>query len=223
MAPTCTPHGWPANSAVPCHRAGPWHTSAAAIQGHQSAACRSCCPAACTSATRSPRWGGGQVFHDPDAAGETAARAYLLTRSQFSDLAAQEMYRAPGSGGDLDLTEVVAAGRASVGPGRYETLVCPGALDGLPTVTSFTAPWRVGELPPLAPSAPYPRHLAAGLREAHGWSPARTVGYLAACSGAAGHWAEPDIAALLTAPEETGAGPAPVADAGPPRAGPLPR
>ncbi|MEU3962060.1 histone deacetylase [Streptomyces buecherae] len=165
-------------------------------------------------ATRSPRWGGGRAFYDPDAAGETAARAYLLTRSQFSDIAAQEMYRAPGSARDLDLSEVVAAGRASVGSGRYETLVCPGALDGLPLVT-FTAPWRVGELPPLAPSAPYLRHLAVGLLEAHGWSVARVARYLAACSGAAGHWAEPDIAALLAAPEEAGAGPVPAADAGP--------
>lgn len=158
-------------------------------------------------ATRSPRWGGGRAFYDPDAPGETAARAYLLTRSQFSDIAAQEMYRAPGD--DLDLTRVLAHGRERLGPGRYETLVYAGDLDGLPMLT-FTAPWRVDDVPPRAPSAPYLSHLAAGLMDAHRWDPPRTGRYLAGCSGAAGHWTAADVVSLLTtptlltAPERTG-------------------
>ncbi|MFE6779187.1 histone deacetylase [Streptomyces sp. NPDC057702] len=149
-------------------------------------------------ATYAPLWDGGRAFYDPDAAGETAARGYLITHGQFSDIAAQEMYREPGA--DLDLTEVLAAGRASLGPGRYETLVHAGTLEGLPLLT-FTAPWHVDDVPPLAPSAPYLRHLAAGLMEAHGWDADRAADYLAGCSGAAGHWTRPDIVALLAAPD----------------------
>ncbi|MEU9125933.1 histone deacetylase [Streptomyces sp. NPDC048506] len=161
-------------------------------------------------ATESETWGGGRAFYDPDrrpdlqGPAELPARAYLVTASQFSDIAAQEMYRAPGE--DLDLTEVLMHGRARLGPGRYETLVCAGLLDGYPVLT-FTAPWSstdpgVGLNPP---SAAYLEHIAAGLVAAHGWSPLRIADYLASCPGARGHWTATEIAALLGPPGTPGA------------------
>lgn len=148
-------------------------------------------------ATESPVWHGGRAFYDPAADGQAPAHAYLVSASQFSDIAAQEMYRDPGE--DLDLTEVLARGRAETGPGRYETLVCPGALDGRAVLT-FTAPWGYADVPGRAPSEPYLRHLAAGLVASHGWSADRVAAYLARRPGAAGHWTPAAVRALL---EET--------------------
>jgi len=152
-------------------------------------------------ATTSEVWTGGRAFYDPDATptrgGELPSRAYLLTLSQFSDIAAQEMYREPGE--DLDLTEAVTRGRARIGPGRYETLVCAGLLDGYPVLT-FTAPWSSRDITMNAPSAAYLRHIAAGLVASHGWSARRAAAYLAGCPGADGHWTAPEIAALLAGP-----------------------
>ncbi|MFE4516293.1 histone deacetylase [Kitasatospora sp. NPDC056783] len=145
-------------------------------------------------AGRSPAWGGGSAFYDPAASGEVPCRAYLLTLGQFSDIAAQEILRSPGA--DLDLTRVLADGRAELGPGRYETLLRVGERDGHPLLT-FTAPWGVAGAELAAPSAPYLRHLAAGLAESHGWGPWRTAGYLATRPGAAGHWTPGAVAALV--------------------------
>ncbi|MGW1377437.1 histone deacetylase [Streptomyces sp. NPDC002446] len=156
-------------------------------------------------ATESQVWTGGRAFYDPDhppgsrADAELPARAYLLTLSQFSDIAAQEMYREPGT--DLDLTEVLTHGRARIGPGRYETLVCAGLLDGVPVLT-FTAPWSgediAAQLNP--PSAAYLEHIAAGIIASHGWTAPRAAAYLATCPGADGHWTAADIAELLGTP-----------------------
>ncbi|MGW8767825.1 histone deacetylase [Streptomyces sp. NPDC055815] len=145
-------------------------------------------------ATDSPVWGGGRAFYDPVADGDAWGVAHLLTVGQFSDIAAQEMYREPG--GDLDLAEALVTGRRVLGTGRYETLVCPGVLDGVPVVT-FTAPWRMpGEGGLRAPSAPYLRHLAAGLGRAGAWRHAEVAAYLAGCPGAAGHWTAEAVAGL---------------------------
>ncbi len=148
-------------------------------------------------ATESPVWTGGRAFYDPDGAGETAARAHLLTAAQFSDIAAQEMYREPGR--DVDLTRAVPDSRTRLGPGRYETLVCPGRLDGHPVLT-LTAPWSHRDVPGNPPSAAYLRHLAAGLVESHGWSAEHVAAYLAGCPGAEGHWSPGAVAALLRTP-----------------------
>ncbi|WEB43814.1 histone deacetylase [Streptomyces yunnanensis] len=155
-------------------------------------------------ATESAVWTGGRAFYDPEADGELPAHAYLLTVSQFSDIAAQEMYREPDR--DLDLTRVLARGRDRLGPGRYETLVCAGLLDGHPVLT-FTAPWRSTEVPPNPPAAAYLRHIAAGIGAAHGWPPRRTAAYLATCPGVHPRWSAPKIAALLTA-DPAGSAPA---------------
>lgn len=148
-------------------------------------------------ATESDVWGGGRAFYDPDAPDEEApAHAYLVSRGQFSDIAAQEMGRLPGD--DLDLSGVLRSGRARFGPGRYETLVRAGTLDGLPVLT-FTAPrpFRSRALPPNAPSAAYLRHLGAGLMASHGWDAARAAAYLASRPGAREVWTPEAIAELL--------------------------
>ncbi|MFE3581629.1 hypothetical protein [Streptomyces vinaceus] len=78
---------------------------------------------------------------------------------------------------DLDLTTVLREGRYEVGPGRYETLICPGTIEGIPVLT-FTAPWTLQDVVVLKPSAAYLR-------------------YLAACPGAAGNWTANQVLELL--------------------------
>jgi hypothetical protein len=158
-------------------------------------------------ATESPVWTGGRAFYDPAGTGRAAGtgrtatdgmwgRAHLLTAEQFADIAAQEMYEPPGR--DLDLTGVLAAGRARLGPGRYETLVNPGELDGLPLLT-FTAPWTAAEVEWTRPSAPYLRHLANGLLETGRWEREAVAAYLVARPGAVGRWTPDEVIALLAA------------------------
>jgi hypothetical protein len=144
-------------------------------------------------AMESAVWGGGRAFYDPELVGAAAARAYFITSGQFADIAAQEMGRAPGK--DIDLRPVLATGRVGLGPGRYETLLHVGDLDGDPLLT-FTAPWHAAEVPWTVPSASYLRVLTAGLREAHSWGISRATTYLARLPGARGHWTPADIAAL---------------------------
>ncbi|MFD5462911.1 histone deacetylase [Kitasatospora sp. NPDC127059] len=156
-------------------------------------------------AGHSPTWGGATAYYDPAGRGPVPCRGYLLTPGQFSDIAAQEMRRPPGT--DLDLTRVLATGRDRVGPGRYETLLRVGALGGRPVLT-FTSPAGLAGTEPTAPTAAYLRTLGAGLAEAHGWGPWRAAGYLATRPGAAGHWGVAAVAALLG---RAGAGAGPTA------------
>ena len=157
-------------------------------------------PGAVYFATESPVWRGGRGFYDPGAPGVAYGRAHLLRAGQFCDVVAQEMGREPGTapGTDLDLGEVVTRGQVALGPGRYETLVCAGALDGVPVLT-FTAPWRMADVPLRAPSGPYVGHLAAGLYEAGAWEPPEIAGYLAGLPGAAGVWAAEEVLELFEA------------------------
>lgn len=149
-------------------------------------------------ALESAVWTGGQAFYDRGVDARTPGRAYLLTRTQFADIAAQEMHREPGA--DLDLTEAIARGSTELGPGRYETLVGLGTLDGFPALT-FTAPWSIGDVAHNRPSAAYLRAIASGLREAHGWGARRAAAYLAGRPGAANHWSAEEIAEVVRAPE----------------------
>lgn len=150
-------------------------------------------------ALESPQWTGGTAFYDPGGEGRTAARAWLVTAEQFSDIAAQEMHREPGE--DLDLREVLTSGRDEVGTGRYETLVCAGIIDDHPVLT-FTAPWGRDGVPGNPPAAVYLRHLASGLNESHAWPGRRIAEYLATRRGAAGHWSTESVAGLLAPPGE---------------------
>ncbi|MBN6034070.1 histone deacetylase [Amycolatopsis sp. 195334CR] len=144
-------------------------------------------------ATESPVWHGGRAFFDPAMPGTAAMTAYLVTQGQFADIAAQEMYREPAA--DLDLSAVLATGRHQVGPGRYETLLHVGDLDGYPVLT-FTAPWSVSEVELNPPSAAYLSTLVKGLHETHGWPSAKIARYLSRLPGVRGHWSAQEIADL---------------------------
>ena len=147
-------------------------------------------------ALESDVWSGGRAFFDPDSAGVAWARGHLITIGQFSDILAQEMYRAPA--GDLELVDWLARGRTQVGPGRYETIVCVGAVDGYPALT-FTAPWPIEKITVTKPAAAYLENIAAGLLEAGAWERREIAAYLADCPGAAGSWDEEQIMALIDA------------------------
>ncbi len=128
-------------------------------------------PGALYFAGHSPQWHGGVAFYDHDAeGGPTAARAFLITAHQFADIAAQEMYRVPQEGDPL--VEVVIGGidggRHHVGPGRYETLVEVGRLEGVPMLL-FTAPHGIDHVEHTQPSPAYLAMLADGLRESRQW------------------------------------------------------
>lgn len=145
-------------------------------------------------AWESPTWTGGVAFYDP-AVGEgfagVAARAYLLSVQQFSDVAAQEMHRPPGD--EVDVVGLLAhAPVATLGPGRYETLHQVGELEGLPVVT-FSAPWTIGTAPLNAPSTAYLRRITDGLREAHGWSTEQVCDYLLDCPGVQPTWSRESL------------------------------
>jgi hypothetical protein len=130
-------------------------------------------------AGRSSGWRAGMAFYDPDAPGEVAARAYLITAEQFVDVLAQETRRSPGM--SLDLAPVFRGERYSNGVGGYPVLVRVGERNGLPLVT-FTRERRTAP-PFMAPSEPYLAAMAIGLREAHGWSQVQIDRYLRAIPG----------------------------------------
>ena len=133
-------------------------------------------------------WGGGMAFFDPDGPGSVACRAYLVTPEQFADVAAQEMRLEPGGEFAQALASVLPdlGELHRMGPGRYETVVRVDTRDGIPllTVTNHD----IQGLALAAPSAPYLRSIATGLREAHGWDDARIASYLAAAPGARESW-----------------------------------
>jgi hypothetical protein len=134
-------------------------------------------------------WGGGIAFYDPVARGELAARAYLVTFGQLSDVIAQEARRPVG--GDLVLGD--GADRWPVGGSHvYETLLYVADSDGLPmfTITSLQ------NLAPAAPGAPYLRTVLDGLHETFGWSPDERVEYLLRATGVAPAWTADQLAAL---------------------------
>jgi len=130
-------------------------------------------------AGESPQWGGGVAFYDHDTPGRTAARAYLVTPGQLADIAAQEMYRVPLDGDPLEAVVVsgIDGGRHVLGPGRYETLVVAGRLDGRPLLT-FTSPHGAAAVAHTRPAPAYLATMAAGLRESRGWSDAECAAYL---------------------------------------------
>jgi len=157
----------------------------------------------------SPTWGGGIAFYDPDASGGVvdvgpdaggapgvAARAYLVTGEQFSDVASQEMRRPIGR--DLPLAELFREGRTAVlGPGRYDTLHVVGEVDAVPVVT-FTASWEHASAALNPPVDAYLRTIATGLAESHGWDPPEICDYLLSRPGSAPTWTPDALADLVT-------------------------
>jgi hypothetical protein len=145
-------------------------------------------PGALVFAGESGVWGGGMAFFDPEGASSVACRAYLVTSEQFADVSAQEMRREPGG----EFAQALAAVLPEVGelhtmgPGRYETVVRLDTREGVPLLTVTNG--DIGGLTLAAPSAPYLRSIAAGLREAHDWDDARIATYLAAAPGARESW-----------------------------------
>ncbi|WP_245550918.1 hypothetical protein [Nocardia niigatensis] len=127
-----------------------------------------------------------------------AARGYLLTRQQFSDLLTQEMYRIPGEAPDFDIDQVLHEGRVQFGPGRYETLVHVDDLDGFPILT-FTSPWDTATVELRKPSARYLGMLAGGLRESHRWTESQIFEYLSKLPGVQGVWDSGELGALIEA------------------------
>ncbi|WP_406078014.1 histone deacetylase [Micromonospora sp. NBC_00858] len=154
-------------------------------------------------AGESGAWTGGMAFYDPQLPGVAAARAYLVTVEQFTDIAAQEMYRPTGDTADLvpatgaAIDAAVAEGRATLGPGRYETLVCPGQHTGLPMLT-FTAPEPASAKRCRPPAPVYLSMIARGLRESHGWPARRIASYLAQRPGVADGWPPDAVTTLVT-------------------------
>ncbi|SIN25528.1 histone deacetylase [Micromonospora cremea] len=153
-------------------------------------------------AGESGAWTGGMAFYDPQLPGVAAARAYLVTLEQFTDIAAQEMYRPAGhadliaaTGAAIDAA--VADGRATLGPGRYETLVCPGHRAEAPMLT-FTAPEPASAVRCRPPAPVYLGMIARGLHESHGWPAERIAGYLAQRPGVADGWPPDAVVALVT-------------------------
>jgi hypothetical protein len=143
------------------------------------------------------------AFFDPDGTGSVACRAYLLTLDQFADVVAQEMRLEPGGEFAHALAAVLpeVGELHTMGPGRYETVVRLDTRDGVPLFTVTNGDLRGLTL--AAPSVPYLRSIATGLREAHGWDDARIAAYLADAPGARESWTS---AAVLEALRLDGAG-----------------
>jgi hypothetical protein len=147
---------------------------------------------------RSSVWDGGMAVYDTEHPGWVAARAYLLTASQFGDVLAQEMRQPPGT--DVDLTPVHRAGRHTYGPGRYQTLLRVGSRYGLPMLTFTSVDHARRTL--SAPTAAYLRTMAIGLRESHRWSDSSIGAHLASIPGAQGTWTPHQVAALAGSPHQ---------------------
>jgi hypothetical protein len=142
-----------------------------------------------TFAGESTVWGGGMAFYHPHVDGELAARAYLLTFGQLSDVVAQEARRPVGI--DMSLDGGVER-RWPIGSHTYETLLHLDDRDGLPmfTITSLQS------LEPTPPSAPYLRTLLDGLGEAFGWTADQRVCYLLHAPGVTPAWTESRLVEL---------------------------
>jgi hypothetical protein len=150
-------------------------------------------------AGRSTVWGGGMAFYDPFASGRAACRAYLVTADQFADVVAQEMRRPAGGEFARTLAQALPGVKTMqvMGPGCYETVIRLGEQDGAPLLTVTV---DASKRPPLAaPSLSYVRWVAAGLREAHGWSPAQVEAYLTSAPGARGAWTPERVAEIAAA------------------------
>lgn len=153
-------------------------------------------PGGLVFAEESRVWGGGMAFYDRGAEGVAACRAYLVTSEQFGDVAAQERRLPPGGEFAEDLAGLLpdVESLVTIGPGRYETVVRLGELDGAPMFTITHHDVRSLRLAP--PTAAYLRWITLGLHEAHGYDASRIARYLMAAPGVAAAWTEDEIEAI---------------------------
>ena len=154
-------------------------------------------PGRLSFAGQSRVWSGGMAFYDVDGAGTVACRAYLITLEQFADVVAQEMRHPPGGRFASEFAESLPSVRTlhTHGPGSYETVHRVGVRQGVPLMTVTSE--NVAALTLAVPSAPYLWWIAAGLREAHGWTDAESARYLVNAPGARGFWQVDDVLALI--------------------------
>ena len=189
---TCSRTASPATSPVDVRpgRAAP--TSAAATRPRHAGPSRSHLPGGLTFAGVSSVWSGGLAFYDPAAGGEVAARAYLVSFGQFSDVVAQEARQPVGV--DLELGVAPSPRRWRAPSGVYETILHVDDLDDDPmfTITSLE------ELEPRPPSAAYLRVILAGLGEAFGWAAGARVEYLLRAPGVAPSWTKEQLLRLCS-------------------------
>lgn len=140
-------------------------------------------------------WTGGVAFvdHEPHADAATLARAFLITAAQLADVIAQESARPLGSV-ELEphLDRVARDGRTVIGPGRYDTVVGCGTIDGAPCIT-FTGRAPMATTPLTPPAADYLSMVAAGLRASHGLDDTAIVEYLRPRPGVTGRWSDADL------------------------------
>jgi hypothetical protein len=132
-------------------------------------------------------WGGAPAAFEPavrDAApgAEVFARAWRLAWDQLEDVMAQENGRVTCPL-DVEPAALVTGYSMLAGPGRYDRLICVGALEGLPVVT-FTAPEPPESVTPTAPSLAYLSHIVTGLRETFALGDPVIVDYLGRAPGA---------------------------------------
>jgi hypothetical protein len=132
-------------------------------------------------------WGGGMAFYDPRAPGHLSARAYLLDRTQVSDVVAQEIRRAPGS--DLELVAAREGGHHTLPGSAYDLVLRLEDLDGYPAVTITSS--RPGE--PNPPASAYLGWICRGLFEAFGWTPQQACSYLLPFPGVQGFWSADEL------------------------------
>jgi hypothetical protein len=155
-------------------------------------------------AGRSAVWGGGKAFVTPASPGTWCfARAWLLRREQFEDLASQESGRIlPGRihGAAVCLRSLRRDGGLRLGDGPYDRVLDCGDLDEAPMAT-LTHPVRATHpvrLDARSPSPAYVRVLAQGLREGHGLSAEASAAYLATADGVIA--SADELVRLLTPP-----------------------
>jgi hypothetical protein len=136
---------------------------------------------------RSTVWGGGLAVYDPAADGEVAARAYLVTFGQFSDVVTQEARRTVGR----DLARLPGGGYAPLSA-VYDSILDLGEREGLPMLTMTAS----GNHLPVAPSAAYLVNILAGLDDGFGLDDEAKVSYLLRARGVGPTWRREQLLAL---------------------------
>ena len=142
---------------------------------------------------RSQTWGGGVALVVPGPSDvPTKLRLYLLKQDQFEDVVAQENWLDPGA---VELSDAVYDPHHIIGPDHtYRVVLQLDELEDIPVLTITQDASTAG----AAPTIRYLRHIAQGLREAHGCSDEEIAGYLAGRPGVAGAFGADELRTLLS-------------------------